>query len=58
MYRDPKTGFARRKSLEEGGEILVQIPSEAAFVGYVSVTIPPKRSSDSMLIYFQVLEEP
>ncbi|KKY13791.1 putative very-long-chain acyl- synthetase family protein [Diplodia seriata] len=34
MYRDPKTGFAKRKTLEEGGEILVQVASEDAFVGY------------------------
>lgn len=34
MIRDPKTGFCRRKSYEEGSEILVQMPSEAAFVGY------------------------
>lgn len=34
IARDPKTGFAKRKSYEEGGEIIVQIPNEAAFVGY------------------------
>lgn len=34
ILRDPKTGFAKRKSYEEGGEILVNIPSESAFVGY------------------------
>lgn len=34
MVRDPKTGFAKRKSYEEGGEIIVRIPSEAAFPGY------------------------
>lgn len=34
MYRDPKTGFARRKPYEEGGEMLVQVASEDAFVGY------------------------
>ncbi|KAH7028589.1 hypothetical protein B0J12DRAFT_683110 [Macrophomina phaseolina] len=34
MYRDPKTGFARRKPYEEGGEILVRVPAESAFVGY------------------------
>lgn len=33
MYRDPKTGFARRKPYEEGGEMLVQVASEDAFVG-------------------------
>lgn len=34
IWRDPKTGFAKRKPYEEGGEIIVQIPSEEAFVGY------------------------
>ncbi|KAF2741172.1 acetyl-CoA synthetase-like protein [Polyplosphaeria fusca] len=34
IVRDPKTGFARRKPYEEGGEILVALPSEEAFVGY------------------------
>jgi acyl-CoA synthetase (AMP-forming)/AMP-acid ligase II len=34
VWRDPGTGFARRNSYEEGGEILVKMPSEQAFVGY------------------------
>ena len=34
IVRDPVTGFGKRKSYEEGGEILVQIPNEAAFQGY------------------------
>lgn len=34
MYRDPKTGFARRKPYEQGGELLVRVASEKAFVGY------------------------
>ncbi|KAF2748953.1 fatty acid transporter-like protein [Sporormia fimetaria CBS 119925] len=34
VLRDPKTGFAVRKPYEEGGEILVNIPNEEAFVGY------------------------
>lgn len=34
LLRDPKTGFCRRKSYEEGSEILVQMPSEQTFVGY------------------------
>lgn len=34
ILRDPKTGFAKRKSYEEGGEIIVALPNEAAFVGY------------------------
>lgn len=34
MFRDPKTGFARRKSYEEGGEIIIKCASEKAFVGY------------------------
>ncbi|KAL6153426.1 putative NRPS-like protein biosynthetic cluster [Exserohilum turcicum] len=34
LLRDPKTGFCKRKSYEEGSEILVHMPSEDAFVGY------------------------
>ncbi|KAH7398706.1 hypothetical protein DE146DRAFT_655357 [Phaeosphaeria sp. MPI-PUGE-AT-0046c] len=34
LVRDPKTGFCKRKSYAEGSEILVQMPSEQAFVGY------------------------
>lgn len=34
IVRDPKTGFGVRKSYEEGGEILVYLPTEDAFVGY------------------------
>ncbi|KAF2839736.1 acetyl-CoA synthetase-like protein [Patellaria atrata CBS 101060] len=34
IWRDPKTGFARRKPYEEGGEILVKLPHEKVFVGY------------------------
>lgn len=34
IARDPKTGFAKRKSYEEGGEIIVRIPNESAFAGY------------------------
>lgn len=34
ISRDPKTGFARRKPYEEGGEILVACNSQADFVGY------------------------
>lgn len=34
IVRDPVTGFAKRKSHEEGGEILVKLPNEAAFQGY------------------------
>jgi acyl-CoA synthetase (AMP-forming)/AMP-acid ligase II len=34
IWRDPKTGFARRKSYEEGGEIIVACQSEGDFVGY------------------------
>lgn len=34
ILRDPKTGFAKRKPYEEGGEIIVQLPTESAFVGY------------------------
>jgi len=34
IWRDPKTGFAKRRPYEVGGEILVQLPHESAFVGY------------------------
>ncbi|KAF1977703.1 fatty acid transporter-like protein [Bimuria novae-zelandiae CBS 107.79] len=34
ISRDPITGFAKRKPYEVGGEILVKLPNEAAFVGY------------------------
>ncbi|KAF2404571.1 acetyl-CoA synthetase-like protein [Trichodelitschia bisporula] len=34
LYRDPKTGFGRRKTLDEGGEIIVQVDSPEAFPGY------------------------
>lgn len=34
LWRDPKTGFGRRKKLEEGGEMLVAVPSEEFFAGY------------------------
>ena len=34
MIRDPSTGFVKRNSYEEGGEILVRVASEADFPGY------------------------
>lgn len=34
IYRDPVTGFARRKPYEEGGEMIVAVPDKSAFVGY------------------------
>jgi acyl-CoA synthetase (AMP-forming)/AMP-acid ligase II len=34
MFRSPTTGFAKRKSYNEGGEILVKMPSEKAWAGY------------------------
>lgn len=34
ILRDPTTGFARRNSYDEGGEILVAVPNQEAFVGY------------------------
>lgn len=33
LLRDPETGFVKRNSYNEGGEILVGVPSEAAFAG-------------------------
>ncbi|PSN71610.1 long-chain fatty acid transport protein 1 [Corynespora cassiicola Philippines] len=34
LQRDAQTGFVKRNSYAEGGEILVKVPSEAAFAGY------------------------
>lgn len=34
IWRDPKTGFAKRVPYEQGGEIVVKMRSEADFVGY------------------------
>ena len=34
VWRDPKTGFARRTTYNEGGEILVAVPNKEAFQGY------------------------
>ena len=34
IWRDPKTGFAKRTTYDEGGEMLVAIPNEQAFQGY------------------------
>lgn len=34
LLRDPKTGFVKRNSYNEGGEVLVGVPSEQAFAGY------------------------
>ena len=34
IVRDPKTGWAKRNDYKEGGEIIVKVPSEAAFPGY------------------------
>ncbi|KAJ4363340.1 hypothetical protein N0V95_001113 [Ascochyta clinopodiicola] len=34
LVRDPKTGFVKRNSYNEGGEILVGVPGEEAFAGY------------------------
>jgi acyl-CoA synthetase (AMP-forming)/AMP-acid ligase II len=34
LVRDPKTGFVKRNSYNEGGEILVAVPSEDIFAGY------------------------
>lgn len=35
IWRDPKTGFAERRSYEEGGEMLVKVTDTSEFVGYV-----------------------
>lgn len=34
MWRDTKTGFAKRKTYDEGGEIIIRCESEKEFVGY------------------------
>lgn len=34
LIRSPSTGFVHRNSYNDGGEILVNVPSEAAFAGY------------------------
>lgn len=34
IWRDPKTGFAKRRDYDLGGEIIVQLPNEETFVGY------------------------
>jgi acyl-CoA synthetase (AMP-forming)/AMP-acid ligase II len=34
LLRDPATGFVKRNSYKEGGEILVGLPTEAEFAGY------------------------
>lgn len=34
LVRDPKTGFVKRNSYNEGGEILVGVEGEEAFAGY------------------------
>ncbi|KAJ4302769.1 hypothetical protein N0V90_001660 [Kalmusia sp. IMI 367209] len=36
LVRDPHTGFAVRRSFDEGGEILVKVPDESAFAGYTN----------------------
>ena len=34
VWRSPDTGFAKRLPYEQGGEILVRLPSREAWVGY------------------------
>ncbi|KAF2102811.1 acetyl-CoA synthetase-like protein [Rhizodiscina lignyota] len=34
IFRDPKTGFARRMPHSIGGEIIVPVPNKSAFIGY------------------------
>ena len=34
LWRDPKTGFAKRMPYDVGGEILVKVPNKEAFGGY------------------------
>ena len=35
LIRDPTTGFAKRRSYEEGGEIIVKLNEETDFPGYI-----------------------
>ncbi|KAL9033822.1 MAG: hypothetical protein Q9214_007328, partial [Letrouitia sp. 1 TL-2023] len=35
VQRDPSSGLAKRVSYEEGGEILVKVPDESSFLGYL-----------------------
>jgi acyl-CoA synthetase (AMP-forming)/AMP-acid ligase II len=34
IWRDPNTGFAKRTSYDEGGEMIVKVPNKEAFQGY------------------------
>jgi acyl-CoA synthetase (AMP-forming)/AMP-acid ligase II len=34
LWRDPKTGFGKRRKLEEGGEMIVGVPQPELFAGY------------------------
>lgn len=36
LIRDPRTGLVVRNSYNEGGEILVKVPDESAFAGYIN----------------------
>jgi acyl-CoA synthetase (AMP-forming)/AMP-acid ligase II len=38
IWRDSKTGFAKRASYDEGGEMLVAVPNKQAFQGYWRAT--------------------
>lgn len=33
IVRDPRTGFAKRNSFDEGGEIIVAVPNRETFSG-------------------------
>lgn len=38
IWRDSKTGFAKRALYDEGGEMLVAVPNKQAFQGYWRAT--------------------
>ncbi|KAH7080860.1 fatty-acyl-CoA synthase [Paraphoma chrysanthemicola] len=38
IWRDPETGFAKRESYNEGGEMLVAVPNKQVFQGYWQAT--------------------
>ncbi len=46
ILRDPKTGFAKRRSYNEGGEILVKLSNESLFAGYYNNPEATKKKFD------------
>ena len=46
ILRDPKTGFAKRRSYNEGGESLVKLSDESLFAGYLNNPEATKKKFD------------